>query len=107
MRSRGLLLLTPASRSLLLIRSQGKVFYLAPPLHFPASHQSAHHVLSRRIGTREELEREVQAWQDCRNEVAPTVNRRFRTADARIKRLYPLLEPQASSSQPERVANLV
>jgi transposase len=64
--------------------------------------------LSRRIGTREELEREAQAWQDRRNEAAPTVNWRFTTADARIKlkRLYPSLEPETPSSQPECVANL-
>lgn len=54
----------------------------------------ARQCLSRRIGTREELEREVQAWQQRRNEESITVNWRFTTADARIKlkRLYPSLE---------------
>ena len=56
----------------------------------------ARQCLSRRIETQEKLEREVQAWQQCRNEEAITVNWRFTTADARIKlkRLYPSLEPR-------------
>ena len=45
----------------------------------------ARQCLSRRIGTQEELEREVRAWQDHRNEEAITVNWRFTTADARIE----------------------
>jgi hypothetical protein len=51
----------------------------------------ARQCLSRRMGTQGELEREVQAWQQRRNEEAITVNWRFTTADARIKlkRLYP------------------
>ena len=63
--------------------------------------------LSRRIGTREELDREVQAWQQRRNEEAITVNWRFTTADARIKlkRLYPSLERKKSISSKEPVAN--
>ena len=44
----------------------------------------ARQCLSRRIGTREELEHEVQAWQDHRNGESLTVNWRFTTADARI-----------------------
>ena len=54
----------------------------------------ARQCLSRRIGTQEELEAEVQAWQQRRNEEAITVNWRFTTADARIKlkRLYPSLK---------------
>ena len=65
--------------------------------------------LSRRIGTLEELDREVQAWQHRRNEALITVNWRFTTADARIKlkRLYPSLEAGCSSSTEECVANLV
>jgi len=56
----------------------------------------ARQCLSRRIETQEKLEREVQAWQQRRNEEAVTVNWRFTTADARIKlkRLYPSLEPR-------------
>jgi hypothetical protein len=47
--------------------------------------------LDRRIGSRDELEREVAAWQDDRNERMVEVRWQFRTADARIKleHLYP------------------
>jgi len=47
--------------------------------------------LNRRIGTREELERAVAAWERERNERMVGVNWRFTTADARIKlhQLYP------------------
>lgn len=47
--------------------------------------------LDRRIGSREELEREVAAWEEDRNEPMVGVNWRFTTADARIKlrHLYP------------------
>ena len=67
----------------------------------------ARQCLSRRIATQEELEREVHAWQRSRNEEAPTINWRFTTADARIKlkRLYPSLEPKATRSNSENVAN--
>jgi hypothetical protein len=66
----------------------------------------ARQCLSRRIGTREELEHEVQAWQDRRNSESITVIWRFTTADARIKlkRLYPSLEKKKSSSK-KTVAN--
>ena len=66
----------------------------------------ARQCLLRRIGTQEELEREVHAWQHSRNEEAITVNWRFTTADARIKlkRLYPSLEPRKRSSQKNNVA---
>lgn len=66
----------------------------------------ARQCLSRRIGTREELDREVQAWQQRRNEESITVNWRFTTADARIKlkRLYPSLQPKKSSSSKKHVA---
>jgi hypothetical protein len=49
--------------------------------------------LARRIETREELEREVAAWEEERNERAVEIRWRFTTADARIKlrRLYPVL----------------
>ena len=67
----------------------------------------ARQCLSRRIATQEELEREVHAWQRSRNEDAPTINWRFTTTDARIKlkRLYPSLEPKATRSDSENVAN--
>jgi DDE superfamily endonuclease len=47
--------------------------------------------LDRRIETREELETEVAAWEEGRNERMVEVKWRFTTADARIKlrRLYP------------------
>jgi len=66
----------------------------------------ARQCLSRRIGTQEELEHEVQAWQQHRNEESITVNWRFTTADARIKlkRLYPSLEPQNRTSKRNNVA---
>jgi hypothetical protein len=66
----------------------------------------ARQCLSRRIGTQEELEREVQAWQRRRNAEAITVTWRFTTADARIKltRLYPSLEKKKSSSSMETTA---
>lgn len=59
----------------------------------------ARQCLSRRIGTQEELEQEVHAWQQHRTEEAITVNWRFTTTDARIKLkpLYPSLEKKTSS----------
>ena len=47
--------------------------------------------LSRRIPDQETLKREIQAWQDRRNQQRATVNWRFTAQDARIKlnRLYP------------------
>ena len=66
----------------------------------------ARQCLSRRIGTPEELEGEVLAWQQRRNEEAITVNWRFTTADARIKlkRLYPSLEPEKRPAKKSHVA---
>ena len=53
----------------------------------------ARQCLARRIETREELEREVAAWEEERNERGVEIQWRFTTADARIKlrRLYPVL----------------
>ena len=53
----------------------------------------ARQCLDRRIETREELEREVEAWEEDRNERGIEVSWQFTTADARIKlrRLYPAL----------------
>ena len=50
--------------------------------------------LDQRIGTREDLEQAVGAWEAERNERGVEVKWRFTTADARIKlhRLYPSLE---------------
>ena len=55
----------------------------------------------------EELEREVGAWQQRRNEEAVTIQWRFTTADARIKlkRLYPSLKAKTTYSEPVPVAN--
>src|ERR1700761_7148886 len=49
--------------------------------------------LDRRIETAEELEREVAAWEEDRNERMVEIRGRFTRADARIKlrRLYPVL----------------
>jgi hypothetical protein len=49
--------------------------------------------LDRRIETRGELERQVAAWEEARNEEGVGVRWRFTTADARIKlrRLYPTI----------------
>jgi hypothetical protein len=51
----------------------------------------ARQCLDRRIETREELEREVTAWEEERNERMVEVRWQFTTAEARIKlrRLYP------------------
>ena len=53
----------------------------------------ARQCLARRIETREELEREVAAWEEGRNERMVEVRWQFTTADARIKlrRLYPTI----------------
>jgi len=47
--------------------------------------------LERRIETKEELQREVKAWQDNRNTQPKTINWRFDVENARckLKRLYP------------------
>ena len=49
--------------------------------------------LDRRIGSEDELKREVRAWQEKRNTKEVKVNWHFTTQDARIKlkRLYPSL----------------
>src|SRR5205814_4217097 len=49
--------------------------------------------LNRRIGSEEELMREVASWQEKRNNKEVKVNWHFTTQDARIKlkRLYPSL----------------
>ena len=50
--------------------------------------------LGRRIGSAEELAREVVAWEQERNERQVGVNWQFTTADARIKlrKLYPVIQ---------------
>ncbi len=49
--------------------------------------------LDRRIATREEVARQVAAWEAERNAAQVTIDWRFTTADARIKlkHLYPTL----------------
>ncbi len=56
-----------------------------------------------------QLDQEVQAWQDRRNNEVITVTWRFTTADARIKlkRLYPSLEKKRAPSSTEHVAKIV
>jgi hypothetical protein len=50
--------------------------------------------LKRRIGSQEELTREVAAWERRRNRECGTVDWQFTTADARrkLKRLYPSIQ---------------
>lgn len=52
------------------------------------------HPLSQRIADQAELQRQVEAWQQRRNQKAVTVDWRFTTEDARIKlkHLYPSIE---------------
>jgi hypothetical protein len=54
----------------------------------------ARQCLGRRIETREELEREVEVWEEERNERQVGVRWRFTTADARIRlrHLYPAVQ---------------
>lgn len=49
--------------------------------------------LDRRLCSLEEVQREVAAWQEVRNQAQVTIDWRFTTADARIKlkRLYPVI----------------
>jgi hypothetical protein len=51
----------------------------------------AQQCLTRRLGDRATLEREVAAWQAARNRAGRGVNWRFTTEDARfkLKHLYP------------------
>ena len=51
----------------------------------------AHQCLDRRIETRKELEKEITAWEEERNERLVEVRWQFATGDARIKlhRIYP------------------
>jgi hypothetical protein len=50
--------------------------------------------LNRRIESREKLRREVDAWEESRNEKSVEIRWQFTTADARIKlrRLYPVIQ---------------
>jgi hypothetical protein len=52
------------------------------------------HPLSQRISNQAELQRQVEAWQQRRNEKAVTIDWRFTTENARIKlkHLYPSIE---------------
>lgn len=54
----------------------------------------ARQCLNRRIDNRDDLTREIQAWQQRRNDAESTVDWRFTTKDARIKlkRLYPSIQ---------------
>lgn len=59
----------------------------------------ARQCLDRRIPELESLRREVAAWEADRNAEAVKVDWQFTTADARVKlkRLYPVLEPDESA----------
>ena len=75
-------------------------------LHFTPKHASwlnmaeiefgvlARQCLAERMGSMQEIERHVAAWQEERNAKEVTVNWRFTTQDARIKlkHLYPSIE---------------
>ena len=52
--------------------------------------------LDRRIATKEELTREVDAWRDKRNDREVRANWQFKTEDARIilRKLYPDNQPR-------------
>jgi len=77
-----------------------------PEIHHTPKHRSwlnmaeielsvlARQCLGRRIESREDLEREVAAWEEDRNERMVEVKWRFTTADARIKlrHLYPSIQ---------------
>ena len=51
--------------------------------------------IDERVATKEELQKQVQAWYEQRNDKQSKVNWQFKTKDARIKlkRLYPSIEP--------------
>ncbi len=49
----------------------------------------ARQCLDRRIGTKDELTRQVAAWPEARNADGCQVTWRFTTADARIKLAHP------------------
>jgi hypothetical protein len=59
----------------------------------------ARQCLNRRIGDREMLVREVQAWEAERNAAQVTIDWQFTAADARIKlkHLYPVIKEQNAS----------
>jgi hypothetical protein len=59
----------------------------------------ARQCLDRRIPDQETRSREVAAWERDRNAVSVKVDWQFRTAEARVKlkRLYPVLEPNESA----------
>ena len=50
--------------------------------------------LNRHLSTMDEIEREVNAWQDSRNNKGGKINWQFTTKDSRIKlkRLYPSID---------------
>jgi hypothetical protein len=52
------------------------------------------HPLNQRLEDQAELQRQVEAWQQRRNEKAVTIDWRFTTEDARITltHLYPSIE---------------
>lgn len=54
----------------------------------------ARQCLNCRLATLEEVSHEVDAWQNARNQVQATINRRFTATDAhlKLKRLYPLID---------------
>jgi len=69
----------------------------------------ARQCLDRRIETRENLTREVAAWEAARNAAEVPIDWRFTTADARIKlkHLYPtLVQVVPAAACPEKTAHI-
>ncbi|WP_141727879.1 hypothetical protein [Thermogemmatispora onikobensis] len=93
---------------------QAKVLVECLEIHYTTKHASwlniaeielsvlARQGLAHNIATIEELCRQVQSWQEHRNQRVGTVNWQFCTADARIKlkRLYPVQSPEAQKAGP-------
>lgn len=98
---------TPASFYEMFPPKQAKALADRLEIHFTPKHASwlnsaeieqsvlARQGLAHNIATMQDLCRQVQQWQDQRNQQIGTVNWQFRTADARIKlkRLYPIQQP--------------
>lgn len=98
---------TPASFYEVFPPEQAKALIDRLEIHYTPKHASwlniaeielsvlARQGLAHNVATIEELCRQVQNWQDQRNQRVGTVNWQFRTADARVKlkRLYPVQQP--------------
>jgi hypothetical protein len=100
---------TPASFYEVIPPEQAKALIDRLEIHYTPKHASrlniaeielsvlARQGLAHNIASLEALCRQVQSWQNHRNQCVGTVNWQFRTVDARIKLkwLYPLQPPDA------------